>query len=102
MAPSKVVNATKGARNNDGTIDWDNLLRAAGTTSDEIQQWSGHGDGIYVKYASGECRNASCKADHCVHWDCPRAWANATATTIRRGVAKLREEEAAANEDSDE
>ena len=93
-----MVNATKGARNNDGTIDWDNLLRAAGTTIDEIQQWSGHDDGICVKYASGECNDVSCKADHCAHWDCPRAWVNATATPIRHGVAKLREEEAAADE----
>ena len=96
-APNKMANAMRGAKGDDGKVDWEALMSAGGTSLSELGQWNGHLNGICVKYACGGCFDPECKADHCTHWDCPREWQTATAPKLRRCVDKLRGRNAAAN-----
>ena len=101
-APNKMMNAVRHARGDDGSINWAALTSACGTSLAELAKWEGHNNGICVKFACGECRDATCRADHCCHWDCPPGWMEATAEKLKRGVAKMREEEAARDSGGDE
>ena len=97
MAQSKLVNAVKKAKGSDGEIDWTALMRECGTSLAEMGEVNGRENVICVKFACGKCMTASCEADHCTHWDCPREWQTATAPKLRRCVDKLRGRDAAAN-----
>ena len=72
-------------------------MRACDTSLDELGTVDGRENVICVKFACGECRSSSCEADHCAHRECPKDWVTATATKLRNGTTKLREEEAAAD-----
>ena len=87
----------KSARGDDGKIDWESLVGAGGTSLAELGRWSGHQDGICVRYATGGCFDQGCKADHCNFWECPKEWQAATTPKLKQCVAKLKEQEAAAD-----